>query len=117
MMTHYFNKVGSRRVIQCGGLIMIIFGLLSKFGAFFITIPEPIVGGIFCVMFAMITAVGLSNLQFVNLNSTRNLFVLGFSVFFALVRDFSLKKLYSLHKQLLVFVVSNFMMLLMTQIL
>jgi len=64
---------------------MIIFGLFSKFGAFFITIPEPIVGGILCVMFAMITAVGLSNLQFVNLNSTRNLFVLGFSIFFALV--------------------------------
>ena len=36
-------------------------------------------------MFGMITAVGLSNLQFVNLNSTRNLFVLGFSIFFALV--------------------------------
>ena len=46
---------------------------------------EPIVGGIFCVRFGMITAVGLSNLQFVNLNSTRNLFVLGFSIFFALV--------------------------------
>ena len=29
--------------------------------------------------------VGLSNLQFVDLNSTRNLFVLGFSIFFSLV--------------------------------
>merc|ERR1719447_2645827 len=28
---------------------------------------------------------GLSNLQFVDLNSTRNLFVLGFSIFFSLV--------------------------------
>lgn len=50
-----------------------------------IDFSEPIVGGIFCVMFGMITAVGLSNLQFINLNSTRNLFVLGFSIFFALV--------------------------------
>ncbi|MGH0138039.1 UNVERIFIED_CONTAM: hypothetical protein FKN15_065079 [Acipenser sinensis] len=32
----------------------------------------------------MITAVGLSNLQFVDLNSSRNLFVLGFSMFFGL---------------------------------
>ena len=64
---------------------MIAFGLLSKFGAFFLTMPEPIVGGIFCVMFGMITSVGLSNLQFVDLNSTRNLFVLGFSTFFGLV--------------------------------
>jgi len=79
------TKVGSRRVIQFGGLIMIIFGLFSKFGSFFLTIPSPIVGGIFCVMFGMITAVGLSNLQFVDLNSSRNLFVLGFSIFFSLM--------------------------------
>jgi len=79
------TKVGSRRVIQYGAIIMIIFGLFSKFGAFFLTIPEPILGGIFCVMFGMITAVGLSSLQFVDLNSTRNLFVLGFSMFFSLV--------------------------------
>ena len=87
------TKVGSRRVVQWGAIVMIIFGLFSKFGklytyfiyqlfifklnlntlsgTFFLTIPQPIVGGIFCVMFGMITAVGLSNLQFVNLNSTR----------------------------------------------
>ena len=66
---------------------MMVCGLLSKFGAFFLTIPEPIVGGIFCVMFGMIAAVGLSSLQFVNLNSSRNLFVLGFSIFFGLVSN------------------------------
>lgn len=33
----------------------------------------------------MITAVGLSNLQSVDLNSSRNLFVLGFSMFFGLM--------------------------------
>jgi len=79
------TKVGSRRVIQYAGLIMLVFGLFSKFGAFFLTIPTPIVGGIFTIMFGMITAVGLSNLQFVDLNSSRNLFVLGFSMFFALM--------------------------------
>ncbi|XP_023325938.1 solute carrier family 23 member 2 [Eurytemora carolleeae] len=79
------TKVGSRRVIQYAALIMIMFGVVNKFGALFLTIPTPIIGGIFCVMFGIITAVGLSNLQFVDLNSTRNLFVLGFSIFFALV--------------------------------
>ena len=78
-------QVGSRRVIQYAALIMIMFGVVNKFGALFLTIPTPIIGGIFCVMFGIITAVGLSNLQFVDLNSTRNLFVLGFSIFFALV--------------------------------
>ena len=79
------TKVGSRRVIQYGALIMIVFGTLSKFGAFFLTIPQPIVGGVFCVMFGIIAAVGLSNLQFVDMNSPRNLFVLGFSMFMGLV--------------------------------
>jgi len=35
-------------------------------------------------MFGMITAVGLSNLQFVDLNSVRNLFILGFAFFMGL---------------------------------
>ena len=65
---------------------MIVLGLLSKFGALFTLIPGPIVGGIFYVMFGMIAAVGLSNLQFVDLNSSRNLFILGFSLFFGLVK-------------------------------
>ncbi|XP_076060495.1 solute carrier family 23 member 1-like isoform X2 [Oratosquilla oratoria] len=78
------TKVGSRRVIQYSAAIMILFGIIGKVGAFFITIPEPIVGGIFCIVFAMIAAVGLSSLQFVELNSSRNLFVLGFSMFFGL---------------------------------
>jgi nucleobase transporter 1/2 len=64
---------------------MILFGLVGKLGAFFVTIPEPIMGGVFCVLFATIAAVGLSNLQAVDLNSSRNLFVIGFSIFFALV--------------------------------
>ena len=35
-------------------------------------------------MFGMIASVGMSNLQFVNLNSARNLFIIGFSFFMGL---------------------------------
>ncbi|XP_012220241.1 solute carrier family 23 member 1 isoform X1 [Linepithema humile] len=79
------TKVGSRRVIQWACFLMILQGVISKFGAVFIIIPEPIVGGIFCVMFGMICAFGLSALQYINLNSPRNLFILGLSMFFPLV--------------------------------
>jgi len=78
------TRVGSRRVVQAGAVIMILLGTVSKFGALFTTIPQPIVGGMYCAMFGMITAVGLSNLQFVDLNSTRNLFILGFAFFMGL---------------------------------
>ena len=78
------TRVGARRVVQAGGIIMIILGMVSKFGALFTTIPEPIVGGMYCAMFGMIASVGMSNLQFINLNSARNLFILGFSFFMGL---------------------------------
>lgn len=65
--------------------MMILLGILSKFGALFSTIPNPVIGGVFIVMFGMITAVGLSNLQFCNMNSSRNIFIAGFSIIFGLV--------------------------------
>ncbi|KAK4305485.1 hypothetical protein Pmani_022615 [Petrolisthes manimaculis] len=78
------TKVGSRRVVQVSGLIMLAFGMLGKVGTIFVTIPEPVMGGVFCVMFGMVAAVGLSTLQYVDLNSSRNLLVLGFSIFMGL---------------------------------
>ncbi|KAF0022913.1 hypothetical protein F2P81_024894 [Scophthalmus maximus] len=78
------TKVGSRRVVQYGAGIMLLLGSVGKFTALFASLPDPILGGMFCTLFGMITAVGLSNLQLVDLNSSRNLFVLGFSMFFGL---------------------------------
>uniref|UniRef100_A0A6I8PXI7 Solute carrier family 23 member 2 n=1 Tax=Xenopus tropicalis TaxID=8364 RepID=A0A6I8PXI7_XENTR len=79
------TKVGSRLVMQTAGILLLILGVFGKFGAIFITIPEPVIGGMFMVMFGMIAAVGISNLQYVDLNSSRNLFILGFSMFSGLV--------------------------------
>ena len=78
------TRVGARRVVQAGAIIMIVLGMVSKFGALFTTIPSPVVGGMYCAMFGMIASVGLSNLQFVNLNSARNLFIIGFAFFMGL---------------------------------
>lgn len=63
---------------------MILLGCLGKVGAVFVTIPEPVVGGMFIIMFGMVTAVGLSNLQYVDMSSSRNIFILGVSLFFGL---------------------------------
>lgn len=64
---------------------MILQGVIGKFGAVFILIPDSVVGGIFCVMFGMIVAFGLSTLQYVDLRSARNLYILGLSIFFPMV--------------------------------
>ncbi|XP_048474633.1 solute carrier family 23 member 2-like [Rhincodon typus] len=86
------TKVGSRRVIQYGAAMMVLLGTIGKFSALFASLPDPVLGALFCTLFGMITAVGLSNLQFVDLNSSRNLFVLGFSIFFGLMLPSYLKQ-------------------------
>jgi nucleobase transporter 1/2 len=78
------TRVGSRRVIQVTGLVMMVCSLFAKVGGIFVSVPRPIVGGVVCVSFSIIAAVGISNLKSVNLNSVRNLFVIGFSTFFGL---------------------------------
>lgn len=50
-------------VIVTGGVLMIIMGLFCKIGAIFTTIPTPVIGGMFLVMFGVISAAGVSNLQ------------------------------------------------------
>ncbi|KAG8438698.1 hypothetical protein GDO86_005041 [Hymenochirus boettgeri] len=75
------TRVGSRMVIIVGGILMLLVGVFGKIGAFFATIPTPVIGGMFLVMFGVIAAVGISNLQFADMNSSRNIFIAGFSIF------------------------------------
>lgn len=44
-------QVGSRRVIQYGAGIMLILGTIGKFTALFASLPDPILGGMFCTLF------------------------------------------------------------------
>ncbi|WP_425398201.1 uracil-xanthine permease family protein [Aeoliella sp.] len=78
------TKVASRYVVQLGGVILILLGLFGKFGAFAAAIPEPVVGGLYCTMFGLIAAVGVRQFARADLNSDRNLFVGGFSLFMGL---------------------------------
>jgi nucleobase transporter 1/2 len=75
------TKVASRRVVRCGAVMMLIIPVIGKFGATLATLPTPVVGAMFVGLFGMIASVGLSNLQIVNLNNSRNLFIIGLSFF------------------------------------
>jgi len=75
------TKVASRRVVRCGAAVMLIIPVIGKFGATLATLPTPVVGAMFVGLFGMIASVGLSNLQIVNLNNSRNLFIIGLSFF------------------------------------
>ena len=75
------TKVASRRVVRCGAAVMLVIPVIGKFGAILATLPQPVVGAMFVGLFGMIASVGLSNLQIVNLNNSRNLFIIGISFF------------------------------------
>jgi uracil-xanthine permease len=78
------TRVASRHVVRVGATVMIILAFVGKFGAVFTTIPEPIVGAMYCGLFGMIAAVGLSNLVLCDMSSSRNLFIIGFAFFMGL---------------------------------
>ena len=78
------TKVGSRFVVQIGAVILILLGFFAKFGAFAAAIPEPVVGGLYCALFGLISAVGVQQLAKCDLHSDRNLFIAGLALFMGL---------------------------------
>ncbi|KAG1368572.1 nucleobase-ascorbate transporter 3 [Cocos nucifera] len=75
------TRVGSRRVVQISTGFMIFFSIFGKFGAFFASIPFPIFAAMYCVLFGIVAAIGISFIQFANNNSMRNLYILGLALF------------------------------------
>ena len=44
-------QVGSRRVIQYGAAFMLLLGMVGKFSALFASLPDPVLGALFCTLF------------------------------------------------------------------
>ncbi|KAK3104361.1 hypothetical protein FSP39_000293 [Pinctada imbricata] len=86
------TRVASRSVFITLGLIYIVFGLLGKLSAVFVSIPHPVLGGSIIMMVGMFIGVNLSNLQPVDLSSTRNLAIIGVSIMMGLVVPLWVKK-------------------------
>lgn len=78
------TRVASRYVVNVAAVILIVLGLFSKFGALVATIPQPIVGGLYVTLFGLIASVGLSALRKADLESQRNLMIVGFLLFMGL---------------------------------
>lgn len=58
--------------------------LAGKVGGFIASIPGVIVAALLCFMWAMLTALGLSNLRYSEAGSSRNIIIVGLSLFFSL---------------------------------
>jgi nucleobase transporter 1/2 len=73
----YVLQVASRLVFTVFPCILILFGIIGKVVAVFITIPYPVLGGVQIIGFGMFIGLVMSNLQYIDMQSTRNLAIIG----------------------------------------
>ncbi|KAF5744817.1 hypothetical protein HS088_TW07G00397 [Tripterygium wilfordii] len=77
------TKMGSRRAVELGACVLIVLSLVGKVGGFIASIPEVMVAALLCFMWAMLAALGLSNLRYSEAGSSRNIIIVGLSLFFS----------------------------------
>lgn len=65
-------------------VIFFFFLDAGKVGGFIASIPQVMVAGLLCIMWAMLAALGLSNLRYSEAGSSRNIIIIGLSLFFSL---------------------------------
>uniref|UniRef100_A0A0R0ITE3 Nucleobase-ascorbate transporter 11 n=1 Tax=Glycine max TaxID=3847 RepID=A0A0R0ITE3_SOYBN len=71
------TKVASRRVVELGAAFMILFSFMGKVGALIASIPQALAASVLCFIWALIAALGLSNLQYGKCASFRNMKIVG----------------------------------------
>ncbi len=78
------TRVASRHVTYVAAALLVLIGLVAKVAAAVATLPTPVVGGLYCALFGLISAIGLSICARADLDSQRNQLVIGFSLFMGL---------------------------------
>ncbi|XP_047399496.1 solute carrier family 23 member 3 [Sciurus carolinensis] len=78
-------QVGSRRVAHLVGLFCVGLGLSPRLTEFLTTIPLPVLGGVLGVTQAVVLSAGFSSFHLADIDSGRNVFIVGFSIFMALL--------------------------------
>ncbi|XP_036110633.1 solute carrier family 23 member 3 [Molossus molossus] len=79
------TQAGSLRVAHLVGLLCVGLGLSPRLAQFLFTIPLPILGGVLGVTQAVVLSTGFSNFHLADIDSGRNVFIVGFSIFMALL--------------------------------
>lgn len=76
--------VASRWVVRTGAVLLILMSFVGKLGALVASIPSPIIGGCYIALFGIIGALGIQALSRADMNSQRNVMIVGFSFLMAL---------------------------------
>ncbi len=79
------TRVASRAVVYVAAAALVVIGLVTKAAAVIATLPGPVVGGLYCLLFGLIAAIGITQSTRADLTSQRNLMIMGFILFMGLV--------------------------------
>uniref|UniRef100_A0A804RGM2 Nucleobase-ascorbate transporter 11 n=1 Tax=Zea mays TaxID=4577 RepID=A0A804RGM2_MAIZE len=76
--------MGSRRALQLGAAVLVIFSFFGKIGALLASIPLALAASVLCFTWALIVALGMSILRYTQAASSRNMIIVGFTLFISL---------------------------------
>lgn len=82
--TLILTRVGARVVVQASAVVAIVVGLLPKATAALASIPTAAVAGLYVPLFSAVSGMGLGMLQYVSMNSSRNVILVGVSIYLSL---------------------------------
>ncbi|KAG8080519.1 hypothetical protein GUJ93_ZPchr0007g3364 [Zizania palustris] len=78
------TKMASRRALQLGAALLVIFSFFGKIGALLASVPVALAASVLCFTWALIVALGLSTLRYTQAASSRNMIIVGFTLFISM---------------------------------
>ncbi|XP_015490506.1 solute carrier family 23 member 3 isoform X3 [Parus major] len=79
------TQAGSRLSVQVSALVCMVLGMSPRLAGLLTQIPLAVHGGVLCVTYAVAVGTGISYFQYTDIDSGRNIFIVGFAMFMALL--------------------------------
>ncbi|XP_062434170.1 solute carrier family 23 member 3 isoform X7 [Rhea pennata] len=79
------TQAGSRLSVQVSALVCVLLGMSPRLAGLLTRIPLVVHGGVLCVTYAVAVGTGISYFQYADIDSGRNIFIVGFTMFMALL--------------------------------
>ncbi|NXS44786.1 S23A3 protein, partial [Balaeniceps rex] len=79
------TQAGSRPSVQVSALACVVLGMSPRLAGLLTHIPLAVHGGVLCITYAVAVGTGISYFQYADIDSGRNIFIVGFAMFMALL--------------------------------
>ncbi|NXI43322.1 S23A3 protein, partial [Galbula dea] len=79
------TQAGSRLSVQVSAVLCMVLGMSPRMAELLTRIPLAVHGGVLCITYAVAVGTGISYFQYTDIDSGRNIFIVGFAMFMALL--------------------------------